>query len=318
MQKNAIAFCFDKNYAKYCQVAILSLLISNGSCFRIYCLHTDDVDLIDLDNINEIGLKFCVDINLIKANNDVLKNFQIHNHFTFANYLRLLLPEFLSEDKVLYLDSDIIINRSIAEIFEIEMLNDKYLGVFDLVGSKTTGLDQKFKEKYINSGVLMMNLSALKKDNSFEKMKLLYNQNYEKIKWADQCLINLYAHKSIRLIDDRFNFQIFSNEISKDDWSRISSNKIVYHFVGKYKPWHKCSRIHISEFWWGYAKLLHNDRIKPVSSSLVNDLIIETKSLEEYGKFEDSCKIKDKIISGLIDHIQIIKKLNEESTRTKN
>ena len=106
-----VVFCFDKNYAKYCQVALISLIISNGSNLKIYCVYTADVSQIDLQNIKLISTKFNINLEFLEVPivNEVTI-FKTSHHFTQANYLRLLLPDLLSkEEKVLYLDCDLII-----------------------------------------------------------------------------------------------------------------------------------------------------------------------------------------------------------------
>ena len=55
-----------------------------------------------------------------------------------------------------------------------------------------------------------MNLKALREDGSLKKMAELYDQHISKIEWVDQCLINIYAHKNILVLDDGFNCQILS------------------------------------------------------------------------------------------------------------
>ena len=303
-EKKSIAFCFDKNYAIYCQVALISLLLNSGAHYQIYCLYSEDVDPDDLNSILILTKRFNADIELMKIDLEIFEKFKIYGYYTYANYMRLLLPELLPNvDKILYLDCDIIVaDNSISELFDLDISNHKYIGVLDR-NADTDHLGPEIKGKYINSGVLMMNLKMLRADESFAKIKLLHEQNINRIIWVDQCLINLYGHNSIMLIENKFNYQIYSHECSKEDWDNLSE-KAIYHFCNHIKPWHKCSRIHVAEFWWRYATLVKNNKIIKIDSNLIDNLIFETKSLEEYEKYEESCVIKDRIISGLLSHIQ--------------
>ena len=306
MNKNSkvIAFCFDKNYVQYCQVALLSLIINNGTEFKIYCFYLDEIEQDDLNAIKLIGHKYGMDLNLIKISLETLSQFKIHSHFSHATYMRLLLPDLLGTlDRVLYLDCDIIVDNSINELFELDISNYKYFGVFDQGGSNTSRIDQEFKINYINGGVLMMNLSMLRADDSFEKMKVLYAQHEHQITYVDQCLINIYAHKDILLLDDKYNFQIFSGNYDKRSWLEIKEKKSIYHFVGGVKPWHNFARKHISDFWLSYANLLKNDKLKLIEGNKVSESMLECKSLEEYDRYKESSHIKDRIIKALVDRV---------------
>ena len=56
--KLIVAFCFDKNYAKYCQVAIFSLIVNHGNNIKLYFIFTEDVTQNDIDNMKLILIKF--------------------------------------------------------------------------------------------------------------------------------------------------------------------------------------------------------------------------------------------------------------------
>ncbi len=299
-------FCFDKNYAKYCQVALFSLIVNHGSNVKVYCVFTDDVASIDLDNIKSLSTRFDIDLEFIEVPLvSEISIFKTLHHFTQANYLRLLLPDLLpQEQKILYLDCDLIINKSLAALYDTNISNYKYAGVIDKIGSESSKIEPIFKQSYVNSGVLLMNLKALREDNSFEKIKVLYERYSSTITWVDQCLINIYAHREILMLDDMYNCQIYSGSFDKQRWSEVSQNIFIYHFVGGTKPWHKRSRKHIADFWWGFANALNSDQLQIVDSNLINDLMVECKSLEEYENYKDSCGIKDRIIQGLLSHIK--------------
>ncbi|MBE8951727.1 MAG: hypothetical protein SR1Q7_01115 [Quinella sp. 1Q7] len=91
--------------------------------------------------------------------------------FTVAMFYRFFIPHVLSQEieKAIYLDSDIIVNLDINELWQYE-LGDNVLAVVPncLNGSsgKTVLSDDGFvkPENYFNSGVLMMNLNVLRNE----------------------------------------------------------------------------------------------------------------------------------------------------------
>jgi lipopolysaccharide biosynthesis glycosyltransferase len=79
---------------------------------------------------------------------------------SLANYYRLLIPELLPSEieKVIYLDCDIILNKDISELWNINIKN--YLGGCVEIG-----------QSYFNSGVMVLNLYEFRKFNFHHKWK---------------------------------------------------------------------------------------------------------------------------------------------------
>lgn len=299
--KNAICYCFDRNYAKYCQVSTISLIINSGTNYNIYCIHTNDVSDHDLQMIADISEKFKIHIKLIQIQNTEINTFQPWDRFTNAVYMRFLIPDLLPQiEKILYLDCDTIIEKDIQKIFDIDLTLYKYAGVIDEIATQRSLLDKHIRDRYINTGVMLMNLKELRSDNSLTKIIDLHQKNRTKLIWIDQCLINLYGHNETHLIDSSYNFQIFSESLSKLKWLTIKDRVKIFHFVGSTKPWHSWCREHLFDFWWSYAKKINNPEITPISPTRISEYILKFKALEEYDKFKDSAKLKEILISALI------------------
>ena len=97
----------------------------------------------------------------------------INSYVSIATFYRLLIPQLFSTDidKCIYLDSDIIVNLDIAELWRIE-LGDKVLGVIpeilnrnDVHRAFALCRDGLVKDDdYFNAGVLLMNLNAFRNE----------------------------------------------------------------------------------------------------------------------------------------------------------
>jgi lipopolysaccharide biosynthesis glycosyltransferase len=186
----------------------------------------------------------------------------------------------------------------------MDMGSNKYVGVIDVEGVRTSRLDSEFKMDYINSGVLLINLEALRNDNSFGKMLDIYKSNKEKFLWVDQCLINMYAFADKIVLDAKYNCMVRADAVDSIEWVKLKNSGLIYHFIGAVKPWHMYCREHIFDFWWSYAKLLNTHDLIPVRPRTIKELLLQCDALEEYGKFQKSLEIKNGIINILIDKIQ--------------
>ena len=101
---------------------------------------------------------------------------------------RLLLLDVIPQDikKILYFDSDTVINLDVNKLFEIE-LNDKPLAAVS--ETKATGISPKAGgylplcaegiisgDDYFNSGVLIMNLEQIRKEQNHLREGILFRE----------------------------------------------------------------------------------------------------------------------------------------------
>lgn len=295
------AFCFDKNYAPYCSAALLSLVISNGNKIRVYCLYNDTVSENDLSALKNLKEKLSIDLTFIGLDESRIKPFKTVEYFTSAMYFRFFLPELLAkEDKVLYLDCDVIVQKDLSELFAIDLDGHCLAGVRDEAAEALTKIDGPHKENYINSGVLLMNLNHLRQDRFMDKLGVLYEQHASKLSLPDQCLLNIYSHGKRLILDQEYNTLVASKDVNKHEWLNLKGSSKILHFIEKIKPWHEASRSHIADFWWSYSNMAGQSNIKPIKCATLNEYLNKCKSLEENGRHEESSKIKTSIIQKLL------------------
>jgi lipopolysaccharide biosynthesis glycosyltransferase len=146
-----------------------------------------------------------------------------------------------------------------------------------------------------------MNLKFLREDKFLEKLNILYEKYHHKLLWPDQCLLNIYSAKSRLILDGKYNAYIKSKNINKEEWINIEEKSKILHFIEKIKPWHEASRNHVSQYWWSYAKIAGQNDLKPVKCSNLTEFMHKCDSLEEYGNYEESSKIKSNIIKYLLN-----------------
>ncbi|MCK7489743.1 MAG: hypothetical protein MZU79_05535 [Anaerotruncus sp.] len=85
------------------------------------------------------------------------------DYVTSAAYLKFDLPDLIpNQDKVLYLDGDIIIQKDLSDLFEIN-IKDYYAGAVKDIGLIDNDLNIK---NYFNSGVMLLNLKLMRENNA--------------------------------------------------------------------------------------------------------------------------------------------------------
>ena len=217
-----IHVCFglhDKtgHYSKFTGTTMLSIFANTKSEVTVHILHDDTLTQANRDKFSAVAKQYnqrvefynveeiCADklaeyVSLVPA----VKTAPV----TVGAFYRLVLTEILSPDidKVIYLDSDIVVNLDITELWKIE-LGDK---IFAAVPEAANGmLLQKFMplclegyvkpEDYFNSGVLLMNLNILRGEGETLKRGVIFRGKRNNGCFDQDILNYLFAADYIKL-----------------------------------------------------------------------------------------------------------------------
>ena len=119
MQK-VIALSSDYNYISQIETTIKSILFNNLNV-KIYVINGDIPQEWFL-GLNKFLANSNSEIHDIKINPNNIKHLQTSwDHISNITWGRILIPELINDDQVLYLDSDIIVNGNLNDLFRINM-----------------------------------------------------------------------------------------------------------------------------------------------------------------------------------------------------
>lgn len=174
-------------------------------------------------------------------------------------YLRLRLPDLLPPDvdRVIYLDSDLVVEGDLARLWREPMGSRMALAVqnFDpfrlgdaLPGPvRELGLDPDLP--YCNSGVMVMDIPRWREHGVLDRVVAFARRFGRYIESCDQDGINVSIGCDWGLLDPRWNVQLltlraFGNgtAMSEEDrlalWRRLEREAHILHYTGGRKPWH--------------------------------------------------------------------------------
>ncbi|MBQ9514786.1 MAG: hypothetical protein IJR57_01625 [Ruminococcus sp.] len=103
-------------------------------------------------------------------------------------------------DKVLYLDADVLFNRDVHLLYDIDVTGYEYAAARDHYGKYL------INPHYINAGVLLFNIAEMKKRNTF--LKARNELRKKKLTFADQSALIRSTTKKL-LLPQRYNDQKF-------------------------------------------------------------------------------------------------------------
>ena len=247
--KRAVVFAGDYAYIRQIETAMKSLCRHN-SHLKIYLLNQD----IPQEWFSQIRIYLqemggdLIDCKLIGSQYKMnWSNKLPHiNHMTFARYF---IPDFVTEDKVLYLDSDLIVTDDLTDLFELD-LGENYLAAARSCFGAGVGF---------NAGVLLIDNKKWKSENIRQKLIELTEKEHENVKEGDQSILNMLFKDQYSLLDDKYNFQIGfdagaaeKNHTFIFEISLTPSPKIL-HYISPDKPWKQFSVGRLREEWWKYS-----------------------------------------------------------------
>jgi len=305
---NAV-FCFDEKYLYPAIVSTLSA-IKNTKNLKIYWIVFNSFKEKVKHILSKYGLANSVD--LISADDKLFRDwkeeFLVESYnFKFvvsrAAYLKFLIPELINKDKIIYLDSDTYVLSDLSELYREDLDNFCIGGVEDLVASKSNKIMKGSTDKYINSGVLLMNLKKIREKKSLSNLNNFYVENEEKIVWADQCIFNKIFEKEKKIINFKYNKIINTTKTKYEDFNQIIKKNHILHFAGGVKPWQQWCNPEIFNY---YRKQLDKLNIVDFPFQKIDNVgkaLMLTEALEINSQFQQSCKIKTEIIDNLLKEI---------------
>lgn len=234
-----ILYCGDKNIIDGLIISILSLLKNTTVPLNIYVLtmkysnkdktydRIPDKYITMLDSLVKKTNKdsSCRLIDITDIVLQCLPTANIDTRFTPYCMLRLYADQI--EDlpsKILYLDNDIVCLKDPTSLYEIDNTKYEIVGVLDYYG-KHVFHKKLYRNDYLNSGVLLLNLDLIRKTKLFLKARKKCQR--VKMLMPDQTAINMIAKKKF-IINRRYNEQ-----------HRIKKDTILRHYTTTFKFWPK-------------------------------------------------------------------------------
>lgn len=251
-----VLFTVDKGYLSHLTVTLRSLIKSNADkFFNVYIMSADlkNESLSPLESEFNGGAAF----KIIEMNDAEFDGFPTVKRYPVAIYYRIFAPLLISDDidRLLYLDCDIIVRGDIDLIYMQEFCGNYYIGCTQvrnfLRRFNTVRLGVEKDYVYLNTGVVVMNVKALKSALDIEEIKAFTLKNKRKMIFFDQDIICKFFGDKIKLADTkRFNLSdrririenLYLPSGEKIDERWIDENAVILHYLGRNKPWKKSYR----------------------------------------------------------------------------
>ncbi len=253
-----IFFTVDDTYVPFLSVTLQSIVEKSSTEYHyeikiLYAkLSNESKEKISKYTRNNITIEY---VDVSEYFEKVKDKLYTRDYFSMTTYFRLFIASLYPQyNKAIYLDSDVVVLKDIADLYNIDIGNNLVGAVPDDIIQKNE-VFQEYVEKvvgvssyknYFNAGVLVMNLEELRNYRFEEKfVYLLGTVKYAAIQ--DQDYLNRICKGRVKLIDLNWNIMpsASAREIEEENIKLI-------HYNYQYKPWHY-DNILYGKYFWDYA-----------------------------------------------------------------
>jgi lipopolysaccharide biosynthesis glycosyltransferase len=183
------------------------------------------------------------------------RKLNLRDYYTVAIYFRLFIPNMFPQlDKAIYLDADMVILEDVAELYDIDLHDNLLGGVSDaIIASRKEFRD--YAElgcgiypytRYFNSGMMLMNLDAMREFDLEGKFEFLFNTYGFETVCPDQDYLNVICKDRVLYLDEGWDKMAIDGN--------YKGRPMIVHYNNFAKPWQQ-NGINYSGYFWQYAMI---------------------------------------------------------------
>ena len=270
MSKKAVVFSADLSYMEKLETAMKSLCAYQDQ-LKIYVLN-EDLPTEWFTIMNQRLRQLDSEVINCRMSPEQFQSFSLpSDHIHYATYFRYAIPEFVEEERILYLDCDMIFTQDLSPLFEVDL---KGYGLGAVVDKPTT-------TDGFNAGLLLIDKTWWQDHQVTEALFDLTRKHHQHV-YGDQGILNLYFKDAWFPLPWTYNLQVGSDKDQYlygdldwyDDFQGIPA---VIHYTSHNKPWTSKRFNRFREQWWFYYALSWEEILlrKPILKQNYQDLVGE-------------------------------------------
>ena len=250
MSSRHAAIASDRNYLRHAGATALSALETNPG-MTVHLLHTPDVPAADRRRFHTMAADAGGRAVLHRIDPAQVDGLAVMDRIGPVMWFRTLLPDLLPDvDRVLYLDADTLVVDDLSELFAMPLGNAGLAAANNVLEPthrhRVAALGLAGGHAYFNSGVLLLDLSQLRRDGRMRQVLEMARERADELVWPDQDALNLVFASAREPLHPRWNAQ---NSLSVwRDWAEevfgaepvdeALRDPAIIHFEGPgQKPW---------------------------------------------------------------------------------
>jgi lipopolysaccharide biosynthesis glycosyltransferase len=153
-------------------------------------------------------------LDFVKADPSIFDKATLGPGQSHMAYCRILLPQMLDVPRLVYLDCDLLVFRDLSALFDLRLSPGKFVAAVPDAETLSLADDSFVVAKamslsadgsYFNSGVMLMDLDGLRKEDFFDRAVEFLNSCRGHYRFWDQSAINFLLHGQIDTLPEYWN-----------------------------------------------------------------------------------------------------------------
>ena len=237
----------DENYAAPCAVVIESLLrnTADPSAIAIYVYGSNLTEQTQ-QRLKAVADRHDASLTIHQPDMSRLQDLPLRENFTADAYNKVLAPDdFSDQNRLLYLDCDLLVERDVQPLFEID-LGEKVAGAvpngpapFITEFNRRHGFP--LDEPVFNTGVLLVDPEKWKERGVAEQVIRWIAKNEDRLIYRDQDGINAILKEHIKPLGSHWNVEARHYRDKwmgiSERWDEVEGDDVILHYTGPRKPW---------------------------------------------------------------------------------
>lgn len=199
-----LMFCATRNFYEYTPATLESLFQTNSNVERVYLFIEDDTFPYELDPRVEV-------VNLHKMEQYLRKDSPNYNTpYSIMTMVRCYVSKYLIEDKIIYVDIDVLFMGDITPLWEIDMGDNLICAVPEDQSRARClmHLTRDYAQPYFNAGIVMLNLRAIRDEGRDDWLMELLNS--KQFPYPDQDVLNIVCKDRVIYLPNKYNNCIYT------------------------------------------------------------------------------------------------------------
>lgn len=205
----------NSRYLKPTVVMLYSLFMQEQGEVTVYLAY-EDLTNEELEGLHQfVGVFPGKRLETLYVGTSFKEEVASRNGILVETYYRIIGWGMLPEDveRILYLDVDIVVQKSLQGLYQMEM-GDRLFTVCEDIFGKINGFHEANKRRlsipadgnYFNAGVMLVNVKELRRTGEVDKILARVYQDYERYEYNDQDVLNeMYQDRLIYVGWDQYN-----------------------------------------------------------------------------------------------------------------
>ncbi|WP_251546488.1 glycosyltransferase family 8 protein [Limosilactobacillus caecicola] len=256
-----VFYTISDDFTRYAAVSLRSLIdhVNSNEDYVVYFLYQDLSDehqaalrAMQTENV-QVRFQQLSD-ELLAPIKDRQENYLRADFFTPSIFYRLFIPDLFPQyERVIYLDSDTVVNADIADLYRIDLGDNLFAACQDRSIKEVPEMRQYITDvldlqidHYINSGVLVMNAQVFREEHFTEHFFDLFHRYHFNCIAPDQDYLNEMGDGRIKYLPAGWDAMPNENTVPLPDPQLIHYNLF-------FKPWH-FQPVQYGRYFWQAAK----------------------------------------------------------------